>query len=241
MATQTLYEILEVRQTASQETIRAAWERLSAQWDPSRPHNNDPAARTRYAAMRDAYLTLTNAEKRRAYDRRLRAVSRAPVQKKFGAVPKLAMVLLAALAIGGYNHSGKRDAPRYGSENAVAAANDASAKRAESEAGVQFAHVEQSSSARRDQPDTRSGDPRVKSVVTAASRSAETVMGSNSEHERGVARAAVVQHAHGGASDVATAHKAVTRREQGERAEALVLKPDTNLPSSVSSRTARPM
>src|SRR5215210_4594586 len=106
MPGQTLYEILEVRQTASQVAIRAAWERLSAQWDPVRPYNTDAEARTRYAAIKDAYSTLGNPHKRAAYDKKLNGVSKASVSKRSGAMPKFVVVVIVALTIAGYNYSG---------------------------------------------------------------------------------------------------------------------------------------
>jgi hypothetical protein len=92
MTNQTLYEILEVRQTATQETIRASWERLSVKWDPTCPHNTNREARTRYAAMTDAYLVLGNPQKRAAYDRKLTAPTQAPVQKTSKNVPAIETV-----------------------------------------------------------------------------------------------------------------------------------------------------
>jgi curved DNA-binding protein CbpA len=136
MPGQTLYEILEVRQTASQVAIRAAWERLSAQWDPVRPYNTDAEARTRYAAIKDAYSTLGNPQKRAAYDKRLNVASKAPVSKPSRALHKFAVVVLAALAVAGYNYSGKREQPR------IDAAKD-EVNAAESKAKIELAHVEQ--------------------------------------------------------------------------------------------------
>ncbi|MGZ5116962.1 MAG: DnaJ domain-containing protein [Burkholderiales bacterium] len=87
MTNQTLYEILEVRQTATQDSIRASWERLSVKWDPTCTHNTNREARTRYAAITDAYLVLGNPQKRAAYDRKLSAPTQAPVQKTSRTVP----------------------------------------------------------------------------------------------------------------------------------------------------------
>jgi hypothetical protein len=87
MTNQTLYEILEVRQTATQESVRASWERLSVKWDPTCTHNTNREARTRYAAITDAYLVLGNPQKRAAYDRKLSAPTPAPVQKMSRTVP----------------------------------------------------------------------------------------------------------------------------------------------------------
>jgi curved DNA-binding protein CbpA len=142
MPGQTLYEILEVRQTASQVAIRAAWERLSAQWDPIRPYNTDIEARTRYAAIKDAYSTLGNPQKRAAYDKRLNVASKAPVSIRSGAIPKFAVVFLAALAVAGYNYSGKPEQPRNDATKSAAAAKD-EVNETESKAKIDLAHSEQ--------------------------------------------------------------------------------------------------
>jgi curved DNA-binding protein CbpA len=134
MADRTLYEILEVSETASQDTIRAAWDRLSAKWDPDRSPIADPEARTQYAPIKEAYLTLGNPDKRAAYDRKLAAAWQTTVHKPASSFPKFALIAVAALAIGGYYFNGKREQAQLDAAKAVAAAK---AKEAEAHAKAQ--------------------------------------------------------------------------------------------------------
>ena len=105
MANQTLYETLQVSENASPTTIRASFERLSAQWDPVRPYNNDAQARAHYAAIKNAYLILGNPEKRAAYDRKVKSGRRATDKEKKSHAVHLAAIALFAAAFGAYHHS----------------------------------------------------------------------------------------------------------------------------------------
>ena len=111
MAGKTLYGTLGISTNASQETIRAAWERLSSQWDPARPHNADAEARRQYAAIQNAYFTLGNTQKRAAYDRMLKGVRRAPMKKTRWALHTFVLALLAG-GLGMYSYGGKVDIAR---------------------------------------------------------------------------------------------------------------------------------
>ena len=66
MAGKTLYDLLEVSNSASAESIRAAYERLSAKFDTSNATSAD--ARFQSEAIKDAFLTLSNAELRAQYE-----------------------------------------------------------------------------------------------------------------------------------------------------------------------------
>lgn len=68
----TLYDLLEVSNQASQDSIDAAYRRLSGILNPDAPDNigNQDAA-TRYALIKDAYNTLSNPTRRAAYDNHL--------------------------------------------------------------------------------------------------------------------------------------------------------------------------
>jgi DnaJ-class molecular chaperone len=81
MAGKSLYDILEVSPQASAEVIRASYERLAATLDPS----GDGSAlncdkKIRFEAIKEAFLTLSVAEKRNRYDSGL-------VKKQFKAPP----------------------------------------------------------------------------------------------------------------------------------------------------------
>jgi DnaJ-class molecular chaperone len=125
MATQTLYETLQVSENASPTTIRAAYERLSAQWDPVRPYNNDAQARAHYAAIKNAYVILGNPEKRAAYDRKVKSGRRATDKERKSYAVHLAAVALMTGAFGAYHHSdrlGAVHATAFGSSKEIAAA-----------------------------------------------------------------------------------------------------------------------
>ena len=111
MAGKTLYGTLGISTSASQDTIRAAWERLSSQWDPTRPVNSDVEAQRQYAAIQNAYSTLGNAQKRAAYDRKLRAARRVPAKRTRWVLHVVWLALFAGLAAS-YTHVGKVDFAR---------------------------------------------------------------------------------------------------------------------------------
>ena len=110
MANQTLYETLQVSENASPTTIRAAFERLSAQWDPVRPYNNDAQARSHYAAIKNAYLILGNPEKRAAYDRKIKSGRRATDKARKSYAVHLAAVAIMVAAFGAYHHGDRLSA-----------------------------------------------------------------------------------------------------------------------------------
>ncbi len=61
------YEILGVSRTASQEDIRKAYRQLARQYHPD--VNKDPDASQRFSEVTEAYDVLSDAEKRKQYDR----------------------------------------------------------------------------------------------------------------------------------------------------------------------------
>jgi DnaJ-class molecular chaperone len=72
MQKRTLYEILEVSEDASPAAIRSSYDRLSVKFDPDSTENaRNPDARVQYNLIRDAFLTLANEAKRKAYDQSL--------------------------------------------------------------------------------------------------------------------------------------------------------------------------
>lgn len=100
MAEKTLYDILEVSQTASDEAIRAAYERLVARLiREASGKSPDDSESLRLLALREAFLTLGNPQKRAQYDRRLAAEWLAPKREPFWSVSR-AIVVLLALAVG---------------------------------------------------------------------------------------------------------------------------------------------
>lgn len=132
MAGKTLYDVLELSSNASAESIRAAYERLSAKLDPSRPED-----KLRSDAIKEAFLTLGNPGTRSQYDRKLAmraqqaAVQIMEVSEPFWTIPKLAALVLVVIVAGGFFYKHKREEARLAAEQAIAAAK---AKEAEEKA-----------------------------------------------------------------------------------------------------------
>jgi curved DNA-binding protein CbpA len=236
MPSQTLYEILEVRQTASQVAIRAAWERLSAQWDPVRPYNSDAEARTRYAAIKDAYSTLGNPQKRAAYDKRLNLASKAPVSKRSGAIPKFAVVLLAALAVAGYNYGGQREQPRIDAAQPAAAAKD-EANEAESKAKIELARVEQQRERGQKPKDAGAHEQREADLARFAVKQRVDEANARAEIERVTKlRTTAKENIEETRTGIAARHKdsdapVISLREHRDRSDVLAMKLDTEFAS----------
>lgn len=139
MAERTFYDILEVSHTASSEIIFAAYERLLAKFDPASPANADNAgARMQHDAVRQAYFTLGDAQRRAQYDRKLQLRSFTPVSapalEPFWTLPKMLIAGLIVLALGGFYFKHQRDQARVEAEKAIAVAQ---AKEAEEKARAQ--------------------------------------------------------------------------------------------------------
>ncbi len=61
-----LYDVLGVARTASRETIKEAYRRLAVRYHPDR--NKSPDAEEKFQEVSQAYLVLSDAEKRTLYD-----------------------------------------------------------------------------------------------------------------------------------------------------------------------------
>lgn len=128
MAERTFYDILEVSASASSETIQAAYDRLAAKFDPAKESNaGNAAARMQFDAIRQAYLTLSNADVRAQYDRKLEMRSAAPIQRievvePFWTMPKILVLAFVLLAAGGFYLKHQKDQARLEAEKAVAVA-----------------------------------------------------------------------------------------------------------------------
>ena len=128
MAGKTLYDVLELSSNASSDSIRAAYERLSAKLDPGRPENaRKPDIKFLADAVKDAFLTLGNPATRAQYDKKLAAQSLPPVQvvevsETFWTIPKLVTLILIVIIAAGFYTKNKRDENRLAAEKAIAAA-----------------------------------------------------------------------------------------------------------------------
>jgi len=131
----TLYDILEVSASASPETIRAAYERLSAKFKG----DSAPEARMRLDAMKEAFLTLGDPAKRQRYDKslatRLQPIAHnVEVVEPFWTTPKIIVLAVILIFGGGYYYKHKREEARLEAEKAIAATK---AKEAEETARAQ--------------------------------------------------------------------------------------------------------
>jgi curved DNA-binding protein CbpA len=133
MASKTLYDILEVSLNASPDSIRAAYERLSAKF----PENSAiPAVQLQGKAITEAYLTLSNPVRRTQYDKRLAVRSQPVLQnvesiEPFWTVPKLIALAFIVIVVGGYYYKYSKEEARLAAEKAIAIAK---AKEAEEKA-----------------------------------------------------------------------------------------------------------
>jgi curved DNA-binding protein CbpA len=69
MPHKTLYDILEVPQTATQEEIKFAYRRLAMRWHPDRNPGNSGEAQRRFQEINNAYKILSDSAKRAEYDK----------------------------------------------------------------------------------------------------------------------------------------------------------------------------
>jgi DnaJ-class molecular chaperone len=64
----TYYELLEIRQNASEQEIIRAYRRLALKWHPDKNLHNLKEAERRFLDVAEAYQVLSNKEKRELYD-----------------------------------------------------------------------------------------------------------------------------------------------------------------------------
>lgn len=128
-----LYDLLEVSPTASQDSIAVSYRRLHAKFAELQSSSDNEDATNQLIALREAYSTLSNPERRAAYDEKLAA--RATVeQSQDGEQRSYAklLVLLALIGACGFGYA------RYQSNLAQQAALD----REKAAAEVRLAEIE---------------------------------------------------------------------------------------------------
>lgn len=133
MAGKTLYEILELSLNASPESIRAAYERLSAKFSDT---SASPDAKLQADAVTEAFLTLSNPAKRALYDKTLAARSQPIIYsvetvEPFWTLPKFVVLLVVIAIFGGVVYRHNKEEARLEAEKAIAFAK---AKEAEEKA-----------------------------------------------------------------------------------------------------------
>ena len=127
MAERNFYDLLEVSNTASSETIQAAYERLAVNFDPAQESNaGNAAARIQYNAIRQAYLVLNNAESRAQYDRKQQLRTFTPTATveagPFWTLPKLLVVGVILLGMAGFYFKHQKEQARLEAEKMIAVA-----------------------------------------------------------------------------------------------------------------------
>ena len=128
MADKTLYDILEISSGASPEMVRTAYERLSAKFDPdSAANQGNAAAKVQSDAIKEAFFTIGNPEKRAQYDKKLEARARATFQnvtivEPFWTMPKMIVLALVVIFGGGYYYKLKQTEARLAAEKVIAEA-----------------------------------------------------------------------------------------------------------------------
>ena len=137
MAERNFYDILEVSSAASSDTIQAAYERLAAKFDPAKESNaGNATARLQHDAIRQAFLTLSETDKRALYDRKLELRTLKPIQsvevlEPFWTVPKMLIVGIIVLGLAGFYVKHQKEQARLEAEKVIAVAK---AKEAEEKA-----------------------------------------------------------------------------------------------------------
>lgn len=92
-----LYDLLEVSPTASQDSIAVSYRRLHAKFAELQSSSDNEDATNQLIALREAYSTLSNPERRAAYDEKLAA--RATVEQSQDGEPRSYAKLLVLLAL----------------------------------------------------------------------------------------------------------------------------------------------
>ncbi len=124
MASKSLYDILEVSPSASLDSIRASYERLSASYSKG---GADADADLRTKAIAEAFLTLSNPDRRAQYDKKL-AIRLQPVSytiediEPFWTMPKLVVLALIVIVGGSFFYNYKKEEARLEAEKVIATA-----------------------------------------------------------------------------------------------------------------------
>ncbi|WP_150428435.1 DnaJ domain-containing protein [Dechloromonas sp. CZR5] len=128
-----LYDLLEVSATAGQDSIAVSYRRLHAKFAELQSSSDNEDATNQLIALREAYSTLSNPERRAAYDEKLAA--HATVEQSQDGEPRSyakLLVLLALIGACGFGYA------RYQSNQAQQAALD----REKAAAEVRLAEIE---------------------------------------------------------------------------------------------------
>jgi hypothetical protein len=98
------YQLLQISPEASGTELRQAFRSLSKRYHPDTTELPEPEAREAFRRLQQAYLTLSDPDRRRAYDATLRAVQPGPLPKPQAAaavIPRVAEPLPVRRALSG--------------------------------------------------------------------------------------------------------------------------------------------
>lgn len=130
----TLYDLLEVSTSASQESITVSYQRLHAHYAALQSSSDGEDATNRLIALREAYTTLSNAERRKAYDEKLAARAAAEVVQEAQPRSYISALLLAAVigtsGLGYANYQSNREQAALEKERAAVRLAEIEAQRA---------------------------------------------------------------------------------------------------------------
>lgn len=156
MADKTLYDILEVSNSASPEIIRVAYERLSEKFSPQATGDE----RIFNDAVKEAFVTLSNPTKRAQYDKTLElrnlrntlGLRSVEVIEPFWTLPKIAIIAVVVLSLGGFYYKHQREQARIEAEKAIAAVKaKEAAEKARAEAEIARMALERDRQARNEE------------------------------------------------------------------------------------------
>ncbi len=130
----TLYDLLEVSTSASQESITVSYQRLHAHYAALQSSSDGEDATNRLIALREAYTTLSNTERRKAYDEKLAARAAAEVVQEAQPRSYISALLLAAVigtsGLGYANYQSNREQAALEKERAAVRLAEIEAQRA---------------------------------------------------------------------------------------------------------------
>jgi colicin import membrane protein len=148
MSDKTLYDILELSKSASPESIRAAYDRLSVKFDTLLEENRtNPDIKTRYIAVKEAFLTLSNPSKRAEYDKTISShalITNVEIVEPFWTTTKfLLLVLFMSFASLLYYNWQEKQAEAQSEKEVAEAKANAAAEQAKAEAQEAQADLQQ--------------------------------------------------------------------------------------------------
>lgn len=125
MATQTLYDLLEVSQSASADAVGASYKRLHSRYSELATAGGDDDAANRMVALREAFATLSDPARRQRYDDHLAfraSLIAAPAAAgRSWLKPLLIAAVVGLSAVGYQKYQAEQAQARFEAERSIAA------------------------------------------------------------------------------------------------------------------------